>query len=239
MTTLVPSVDDSSALRLLPLLLSVIGGSVDVIGFLWHGVFVAHITGNLIIVAARVVAGTPVGVATILSVPLFVVMLGVVNAAVVRLESAGVPSLRWLLAVQVVCLAGFFGLAVAAGTHGSPDSITAVIALMLGVGGLATQNALVQASIRGTPSTAVMTTNLTRFMHDLSEILLGRDHRSAAAARTRAARTWPAIAGFAGGAAAGAALYAALGVRSLTLPLGLALVALGLPGRPPADRSRG
>jgi len=44
---------------------------------------------------------------------------------------------------------------------------------MLGVCGLATQNALVQALIRGAPSTAVMTTNLTRFMHDLNELLFG------------------------------------------------------------------
>jgi uncharacterized membrane protein YoaK (UPF0700 family) len=46
-------------LGLLPFVLSVGAGSVDVIGFLWHGVFVAHITGKLILVAARVVAGTP------------------------------------------------------------------------------------------------------------------------------------------------------------------------------------
>jgi len=231
MKAFVPSVEDSPSLRLLPLLLSLIAGSVDVIGFLWHGTFVAHITGNLILVAARVVAGAPVGLAAILAVPVFVVMLGLTNSAAVRLESAGTPSLRPLLAVQFVFLAGFFAVGIVAGTHGSAGSPAAVIALMLGVCGLATQNALVQASVRGAPSTAAMTTNLTRFIHDLSQMLFGKDRGSAGTSRTRAARTWPAIAGFAGGAAAGAALYAAVGIESLALPLGMALAAVGLPGR--------
>jgi len=52
MNSTVPSVNDSLGLKLLPLLLSLSAGCVDVIGFLWHGTFVAHITGNLILVAA-------------------------------------------------------------------------------------------------------------------------------------------------------------------------------------------
>lgn len=231
MNDLIPSVEDSLGLRLLPLLLSLIAGCVDVTGFMWHGTFVAHITGNLILVAARVVAGAPVGVATILSVPIFVVVLGLSNIGAVRLESAGIPSLRPLLVVQFIFLAGFFAVGAAAGTHGSPDSTPAVIALMLGVCGLGTQNALVQASIRGAPSTAVMTTNLTRFMHDLSELLFATNGASTRTARTQLAHTWPAVTGFAVGAAAGAALYAAVGVESLAFPMGLALVAIASPRR--------
>jgi hypothetical protein len=40
---------------------------------------------------------------------------------------------------------------------------------------------------------------------------------------------WTAIAGFATGAARGGALYAAVGVESLALPVGLAPIALALP----------
>ena len=69
-------------------------------------------------------------------------------------------------------------------------------------------------------------------------MLFGRDCGSAGTARTRAAHTWPAIAGFAGGAAAGAALYAAVGIESLALPLGMALVAVGLPGPMHTHHSR-
>jgi uncharacterized membrane protein YoaK (UPF0700 family) len=98
---------------------------------------------------------------------------------------------------------------------------------MLGVAAMAVQNALVQLSLRGAPPTAVMTSNLTRFVMDVGEVLLGHD-RAAAKARGRAARTWPAIVGFTAGAAGGAACYAAVGMVSLALPTGLALLALAL-----------
>jgi uncharacterized membrane protein YoaK (UPF0700 family) len=224
-----PAADEPWGLRLLPLLLSLVAGCVDVIGFLWHRVFVAHITGNLILVAARVVDGTSVGIAAILSVPVFVVMLGVAHSVAVRLEAAGIPSLRPLLAVQCLFLAGFLGMGLVAGTHGPADSGAAVTALLLGVSGLATQNALVLASIRNSPSTAAMTNNLTRFMYDISEMLFGSGGASSRNARHRAALTWPVITGFVAGAAAGAALYAAVGIGSLALPLGASLLALALP----------
>jgi uncharacterized membrane protein YoaK (UPF0700 family) len=52
-----PSVDSSVRLALLPALLGATAGSADVISFLGlGGLFVAHITGNLIILAAHVVA---------------------------------------------------------------------------------------------------------------------------------------------------------------------------------------
>jgi uncharacterized membrane protein YoaK (UPF0700 family) len=70
------SVDSSPGLRLLPFVLGVIAGSSDVISFLGlGGLFTAHITGNLIILAAHVLGGEPAQVALMLSVPVFVVGL--------------------------------------------------------------------------------------------------------------------------------------------------------------------
>ena len=61
----VPSVDSSVATRLLPALLSVIAGSTDVISFLGlAGLFTAHITGNLVILAAHIVTGGETGMVT-------------------------------------------------------------------------------------------------------------------------------------------------------------------------------
>ena len=59
----VPSVDASLGMKLLPAVLSLTPGSVDAISFLGlGGLFTAHITGNLVILASRIVAGgeTPV-----------------------------------------------------------------------------------------------------------------------------------------------------------------------------------
>jgi uncharacterized membrane protein YoaK (UPF0700 family) len=142
---------------------------------------------------------------------------------VARLEALGIDSLRPLLLLQFVLLAGFLTLAVLGDAGAHPDAATAVLAGMLGVSAMATQNALVQVSVRGAPSTAVMTTDITRFTMDIGEVLLGRDPSAAGAAARRASHTWPAIAGF----ATGAALYAAAGLPSLALPTGLALISLG------------
>ena len=103
-----------------------------------------------------------------------------------------------------------------------------VVAGMLGVSAMAVQNALVQIALQGAPSTAVMTTNITRLTMDLGDVLLARDPNDAAEARSRAKHTWPAVVGFALGCGLGAAGQAALGLWSLALPAGLALLALAL-----------
>jgi hypothetical protein len=103
-----------------------------------------------------------------------------------------------------------------------------IFAGMLGVSAMGVQNALVRISLRGAPSTAVMTTNVTVFTIDVGEISLRRDMSGAASARDRAAHTWPAIAGFLLGCALGAAFESAFSLRSLALPAGLALLALAL-----------
>jgi uncharacterized membrane protein YoaK (UPF0700 family) len=93
---------------------------------------------------------------------------------------------------------------------------------------MAVQNALVQISLKGAPSTAVMTTNITRFMMDVGGVMFGREAAEVAKARRRAKRTWPAILGFAVGCGLGAACEAAIGLRALALPTGLALLALAM-----------
>src|SRR5690349_5446197 len=53
-----PPVNESALTKWLPFVLSVIAGSVDVIGFLrLGGLFTAHVTGNLVILSARLLAG--------------------------------------------------------------------------------------------------------------------------------------------------------------------------------------
>ncbi len=210
-------------------MLSVIAGSADVISFLGlGGLFVAHITGNLVLLAAHLVTGTRVGVALLLSVSLFILVLGLTRLLAAGLEAIGVASLRPLLLLQFLLLVGFLALCVPAGRRIDPNAGTAILAGMLGVGAMAVQNALVQLSLQGAPTTAVMTTNITRFTLDVGEVLLRRDPAGTAQAHRRAARTWPAIVGFTAGAALGAACYAAAGLWSLALPAGLALLALAI-----------
>jgi uncharacterized membrane protein YoaK (UPF0700 family) len=217
---------------LLPFILSVIAGSADVISFLaLGGLFNAHITGNLVILAAHIVSGGAAQIALLLSVPVFMLALGVTRLLVSGFDALGLASLRPLLLLQFLLLAGFLALGVAAGPRIDPSAAGAIIAGMLGVSAMAVQNALTQILPKGTPSTAVMTTNISRFTMDVGEILLGRDSEEVAEARSRANRTWPAIVGFTIGCGLGAACETVTGLWSLTLPVGLALLAFTLPAQ--------
>ena len=225
----VASIDDSLGTKLLPFVLSVIAGSVDVISFLGlGGLFTAHITGNLVILAAHVVSGGDAPLAVMLSVPVFMVVLALTRLLVAGIEVIDLASLRPLLLLQFLLLTGFLVLCVAAGPHIDPNAANSIVAGMLGVAAMAVQNALPQTSLRGAPSTAVMTTNVTRFMVDLGEMALGRDPNEVVSARRRAKHTWPPIVGFTIGCGLGAACAAAVGLWSLALPAGLALLAFAL-----------
>ncbi len=219
----------SLGLALLPGVLSVVAGSTDIIGFLGlGGLFTAHITGNLAILAANIASSGTAQVAQILSVPVFIVAVGLTRLLAVGLESIGLATLRPLLVLQFLLLAGFFALSVAAGPHIDTTATNAIFAGMIGVSAMAVQNALVQISLAGTPPTAVMTGNVTRFTMDVTEVLLGRDPGAVARARTRAKRAGQAIAGFAVGCGLGAVCEVTMGLWSLALPAGLALLALAI-----------
>jgi uncharacterized membrane protein YoaK (UPF0700 family) len=177
-----PPIKRSLATEFLPTVLSLTAGSVDVISFLGlGGLFTAHITGNLVILAAHIVSGEDAPFAVMLSVPVFMAVL-----LLTRL--------------------------LAAGSSLDPNAANAIVAGMLGVAAMAVQNAIPQISLTGAPSTAVMTTNVTRFMMDLGEMLLGRYPNKVASARRRAKHTWPPIVGFTVGCGLGAACEAAVGL---------------------------
>ena len=93
---------------------------------------------------------------------------------------------------------------------------------------MAVQTALVQISLKGTPSTGVMTTNVTHFVVALGELLACRDLSTAEKARKRMLHILPVLAGFVLGCALGAASEEAWGLRSLGLPTALALLAVML-----------
>ena len=217
------------ATRALPIVLSVIAGSTDIIGFLGlNGLFTAHITGNLVVLAAHVVAGEPTIFSYILSVPVFMLVLLVTRLLAGVLERAGRDTLGPLLLLQLLSLAVFLVLCIAAGPWTDPNAAAAVFAGMFGVAAMAVQNALVQISLQNTPTTAVMTTNVTHFVLDLGGVLVGGEPAEVAKARSRAMRTLPVIVGFATGCGLGAACEAAVGLWSLALPTGLALLALAM-----------
>ena len=203
--------------------------STDVIGFLGlNGLFTSHITGNLVVLAAHMAGGLEAQLSKILSVPIFIAVVTLTTLLGGRLEAIGLASLRPLLLLQFLLLAGFLVLCVAAGPQVDPNARSTVVAGMFGVSAMAVQNALVQTSFKGTPSTAVMTSNITHFAIDIGKVLRGGDPADVAKARSQAARMLTVIVGFAAGCSIGAACEVVLGLWSLAVPAGLALLALAI-----------
>jgi uncharacterized membrane protein YoaK (UPF0700 family) len=114
---------------LLPVLLSATAGAVDVIGFLGlGGLFTAHITGNVVIVAVHYVTGGFSKTGPLLAVPVFMAVVSLVTFAVGARVRPGVTPLRPLLLLQTALLAGFLGLGVGFGRFPDAESSVAVVA---------------------------------------------------------------------------------------------------------------
>src|ERR1700739_3394789 len=168
-----PSVDSSLSAKMLPCVLSVTAGSADVISFLGlGGLFTAHVTGNLVILATRIATGRMALLSQILSVPVFLAVLVLARLLAAGLEQTRHRSLRPLLALQLVLLTSSLAVRVIGGPCLDPYGPIIVVAGMLGVAAMAAQNALVQISLVGAPATTVMTTDLAAFVMDIGTILL-------------------------------------------------------------------
>jgi uncharacterized membrane protein YoaK (UPF0700 family) len=215
---------------LLPAVLSTTAGAVDIIGFLTlGGLLTAHVTGNLAVLAAHYVTGGFSQIGPLLAVPVFVAVLGVVALAAGAVETAGYSSRRALLIVQAALLAGCLGLGTQFGPFADADRPMAVLVGMLAVAAMATQNALVRLALPGTPSTAVMTTNITQLTVDLTTLARGLGKPDELArARHRAGVSFLCVVAFVAGCAAGAALEVHFGLWALALPVLLAVLAVGL-----------
>jgi len=180
-------------------------------------------------VAAHYVIGGFSEVGPLLAVPVFIVVLGAVTVAAVGVEKAGYAPRRALLLLQAALLAGCLGGGIGFGPFADPDRPLAVLVGMLAVAAMATQNALVKLALPGTPSTAVMTTNITQLTVDLATVTRGLGNvDDLARARHRLRLTFPCVVGFVAGCASGAILQVHFGFFALALPVVLAVLAIGL-----------
>jgi uncharacterized membrane protein YoaK (UPF0700 family) len=228
----VPSVDDSLNM-LLALMLSIIAGSVEAISFLGLGeLLTAHITGNVVVLAVRLLAHAPVSLSCLMAVPIFMVVLGITSLLVAALARIGLSSLLPLLALQFLLLLAFLNICLIAGPQADPNTATMIFGGMLGVSAMAVQSALIRICRADASASGVMTTNVTVLATDVVEIFFGQEAGRIAKSRNRAKRTLLVILGFVLGCALGVACEPTLGLKSLQIPTVLALIAfvLGLSG---------
>jgi len=210
---------------MLPAALSATAGAVDVIGFLaLGGLFAAHITGDLVVLAAHFTVGAFSKIGPLLALPVFVAVVGTVARLVRSCDRARSE----LLVAQAALLTAAFALSAVIGPVVNPDSRMAVLVGMLLVAAMAIQNALVKITLPGDPATAVMTMNLTQLAIDLAVGAGQLDSVERAKTWRRVGSFAPCVAGFAAGCCAGALIEFRLGLCALALPALLALLAVPL-----------
>jgi uncharacterized membrane protein YoaK (UPF0700 family) len=213
--------------RLLPAVLSGVAGMVDVIGFLSLGLFTAHVTGNLVVIAALLVRGGPPHIAQVLAVPVFMTAVAAVWLIAKASNRRGPALAKLLLAVHFVLLVCvlIFNAVYDPAVH--PDGLVATIAAMLAVSAMACQFALLRLAVPDAPSTSVMTGNLTNGVLSLLDTL-SRGEPPIDGSGEPLRKTVDVVVGFCSGCVVGAAAVSWLGTWAWALPAALAGVAMVL-----------
>jgi|SRR5215471_5482233 len=184
-TLRIPASRDATSSRVarleewLPPMLSIVAGMVDLTGFYTLGnVFTAHVTGNLVVAMAALVAGEPLRWAQAAAIPIFMLAVAAVwfIARFSARQSTGL--VRLLLIVQFVLLATVLIVGVWARPSTQPHGLIAGVAAMFAVGAMACQFALLRLAMPHAISTAVMTGNLTNFVLSSMDLLSGNPSRS-------------------------------------------------------------
>jgi uncharacterized membrane protein YoaK (UPF0700 family) len=224
--------DDAAALsRLearLPPLLSVVAGMVDLTGFFTLGhVFTAHVTGNLVVIAALLVRGGPPNMAQILAVPVFIVAVAAVWLIAKAANRRGPALARLLLLVQFLLLTCVLIFTVAHDPAANPHGLMAGVAAMIAVSAMACQFALLRLAVPGAPSTAVMTGNLTNTVLSLLDTL-SRSDPLMEGPNERLKKTFKLVLGFFAGCVAGAGAVSLWGDWAWSLPVVLAAAAVAV-----------
>jgi uncharacterized membrane protein YoaK (UPF0700 family) len=226
-----PSNDAAALARLeqrLPTLLSVIAGMVDLTGFLTLGnIFTAHITGNLVVLAAVTIRGGPLNLAQALAIPVFILAVAAIWLIARASGKRGAALARLLLLVQFLLLATALIFSVITNPSASPHGLMAGIAVMIAVSAMACQYALLRLAVPGALSTAVMTGNLTNTVLSLLDTLSPNQPLVKGAAE-RLKRSLQLLFGFLVGCAVAAVAVSLLGDWAWSLPLVLAGVAVAL-----------
>src|SRR5262249_28089859 len=140
----------------LPPLLSVIAGMVDLTGFLTLGhIFTAHVTGNLVVVAAAAAQAGPFNPVQALAIPIFMLALAAVWLIAQASRRRGTSLVAPLLLVQFLLLAAVLVFSVITRPSAAPHGLMAGVAAMIAVSAMACQYALLRLAMPRAVSTAV------------------------------------------------------------------------------------
>lgn len=201
-----------------------VGGYVDVIGFvLLFGLFVAHATGNIVMLGVGL-AGDASGLASkLLALPVFIGTAAAAYALIRWRNAKGQPCEVLVLALQAVLLLVFMLLTARALPAAGANAPGVMLAGLVGVVAMAVQNVAARVVFAHLAPTTMMTGNVTQIAIDIVDLAVTRG-RPDEALRVRIRKTWPPVLAFALGAMGGA--LGVLFAGPWSLALGVVVVAV-------------
>ena len=211
--------------------LGFISGFVDTLGFIaLYGLFAAHITGNVVMLASAVVVEHRYGVAIkLLAIPIFIVAAIVTRFFIIRRERRTLDATAHVMLAEAVLLTVFMVLALVSVPFENQDSFAAIATGLVAATAMGVQNTAARTFMSGLPPTTVMTGNLMRIIVDIVDLL--HRHGALPAKRERLSRLVPLMLAFSVGALLGAVGYFTIGFLALVAPI-LMAASLGFYGRP-------
>jgi uncharacterized membrane protein YoaK (UPF0700 family) len=199
--------------------LSFNGGFVDTVGFLaLQGLFTAHVTGNFVTLGVSIVHGASGAIGKLLALPIFILFVGLTHLAAIALHKRRMASLHLLVALHVLLLVAFAGLAISLGPFDNADSLPALLTGMCGVAAMAIQNTLSRQHLKAAPPTTLMTGNVTQIAIDLFSAKSSLSPEERATINARMKQVLANLAGFTAGCIGGALAYVTLGLNCLLIP---------------------
>ena len=158
---------------ILPLLCFVAGYVDSCMLLALFGLFVAQVTGSLVIVGTQLVVLKSAALLRFAEIFAFF-FAGVATTLVITSAEGRRRNARTsALALEGVLLTGLLILWILNGPW-EPNTPIVVFASLLGLSAMGVQSAFVRLLIQDSPSTNVMTTNITQFAIDTTELVLGR-----------------------------------------------------------------
>jgi len=210
--------------KVLLFLLSAISGVVDVISFLTLKIFAAHVTGNLVLIAAALAGRHHPKSDQVLAIPVFVAATAAAWLIARTSGFEGLRRARLLLFVQFVLLAAVFAIGIGYRPSVNPNGPMFTATAMTAVAAIAFQFAFLRVVLPKAPPTSVMTGHLSTFTLALSDSLAGAPLAGGVTQRLR--DSFFLLSGFFGGCAAGAAAVLFFGDWSWLLAVALAAIAI-------------
>ena len=189
-----------------PIILTVVGGAIDTIGFIaLFGFFTAHVTGNLVLAGAAWVKGGAGIWIKLAAIPLFIITVAITKMMIDRSQHKH-KMLSALFVAEALFLSGFMLTGLVFEPFNNADSITVAITGGLGLIALAIRNTSSKTLIKHISPSTMMTGNTTQLGIDLSNYLRDRSSKNAQALL----KSFSIVVGFVVGAFLGAYLYVKL-----------------------------